>query len=352
MASTWACNLRCSYCFVDGRGLSGAAAAMSRAMAERLLDALDAGLSHVESICVHLYGGEPLLNFAALEALAARAANYPPERFSFAITTNGVCLSDRALELLDAGAFAVVLSLDGPPEVHDRCRRTAAGEPTHTRVMACLEALRARTRCLVRGSSVVRRGWRLREAQAYLRSLPVDCIKAQPVRALGPIPEALTRADYAAYHEDLEALGDQVIDEIERETAPRDDRFNARVLRLLAGEGGTTFCGAGDASFGVLPGGEVLPCVLLPAEGNRLGHIDDEGAGWVEAGRRWAEARPLRAECRGCAELGLCGGGCPALMPVCAESECVLNQWTCEIARRIYGHFRAAPERLLILAGA
>jgi uncharacterized protein len=352
VASTWDCNLRCAYCFVDRQGLTSALPPMSPALAMRLVDALHHGLEHVDSICIHPYGGEPLTNLPALEALVSRARHYPPGRFTFAITTNGTCLSDEALELLEAGRFAVVLSVDGPAHIHDQCRRSAAGEPTHALVVRALETLRSRTHCTVRGSSVVRRGWRLRDAEAYLRSLPIDCIKAQPIRAAEGSPFALTETDYAAYHQDLRQLGQQVMADIEADRAPHDDRFNARVLRLLTGEPCASFCGAGVTGFGIGPTGDVLPCVLLPPEGNLLGHIDADPSDWVEAGRQWAVSRPLRDECRECADLDLCGGGCPALMPVCGEDECRLSGWACEVARSIHQRFRDDPTKLLVLGGA
>jgi uncharacterized protein len=57
VATTWECNLGCSYCFVRQRGLSAAAMGMSPALAVRVVDALDEGLTDVEAICLHLYGG-------------------------------------------------------------------------------------------------------------------------------------------------------------------------------------------------------------------------------------------------------------------------------------------------------
>jgi hypothetical protein len=49
--------------------------------------------------------------------------------------------------------------------------------------------------------------------------------------------------------------------------------------------------------------------------------------------------------------LALCGGGCPAILPVCGAEECELVRKNCEVAVGIYDHFRANPEVLLGLAG-
>jgi uncharacterized protein len=283
--------------------------------------------------------------------MVRRAVEKRPGRFHFAITTNGVCTSPAAIDLLEAGHFQVVLSIDGPAEVHDSCRRTVSGAPTHATVMRFLEALRSRTGCWVRGSAVVRSGWSLAEASNYLRSLPVDVIKAQAVRLPNGAPYALSGAERQAYLDDLEKVGSQVIAELEAGRPPRDDRFSSRILQLLKGVKRRSFCGAGHTGFGITPDGTILPCVLMSPVGTRLGHVNGEPALWVQAGRRWRAARRPRPECRECSALPLCGGGCHVLKPVCGEDECDLIRRNCEIAVSIFEHFRPNPEALLALAG-
>lgn len=351
VATTWECNLACSYCFVRHRRLGAAPGRMSPALAARVIDALDEGLASVESICLHLYGGEPLENLPALEALLAQAQRKRPRRFRFAITTNGAGASPAAIDLLEAGRFQVVLSIDGPAEIHDECRRTPDGTPTHARVLGFLDALRSRTHCWVRGSAVVRSGWGLAQAYAYLSTLPVDVIKAQAVRLPRGARYALDEAQRRAYLDDLGAIGQKVIAELEAGRMPRDDRFSSRVLQLLKGERRRAFCGAGRTGFGIAPDGTVLPCVLLDAAEARLGHVDGDPAAWLRAGRRWRARRRVRAECRGCTALPLCGGGCPAMLPVCGDDECDMTRRSCEVARAIFEHFRGRQEALLALAG-
>jgi uncharacterized protein len=279
------------------------------------------------------------------------AARKYPGRFTWAVTTNGTVLSGEAIGLLAAGEFQVVLSIDGPARVHDECRRTRDGRPTHDQVLGFLHALRARTTCRVRGSAVVRSGWPLSRAVQYLRRLPLDAIKAQAVRGSEGAPGALSPSERDVYLQDLEALGRRVVADLERGQPPKDDRFSARVLQLLAGVRRDRFCAAGDTVFGIAPNGEVLPCVLLSGDDCLLGHVDDDPARWRQAGRQWWESRPLRAECQTCSALPLCGGGCPAILPVCGAEECDLVRKNCEVATAIYQHFRQTPKNLLALAG-
>ncbi len=351
VATTWECNLGCTYCFVRNRGLSVNTGRMSPESAVQVVDALDRGLSHVERVCIHLYGGEPLTNLPALEAMVDQAARKGSGRFCFAVTTNGVCADPSVYKLLDRGDFQVILSIDGPEEVHDECRRTLGGAPTHAQVLQFLKDVRAQTRCWVRGSAVVRSGWGLMQAVSYLSSLPVDAVKAQAVRVQPGTPYALTDREKKRYLYELEEVGKLVIHDLEAGRMPKDDRFSSRVLQLLTGKRRDSFCGAGYTTFGITPEGIVLPCVLMDRNEIELGYIDDDPAVWLQRGKQWRKDHPIRTECSQCSALPLCGGGCHAVMPVCGKDECEIVHKNCEVAISIYEHFRSNPEILLALAG-
>jgi uncharacterized protein len=171
------------------------------------------------------------------------------------------------------------------------------------------------------------------------------------VRGQQGTPWALTEAEKRTYLDDLEGVGREVVSELKAGRVPRDDRFSHRVLQLLAGMERDAFCGAGEVTFGITPTGEVLPCVLLAGDGCRLGHVDDDPEVWRGAGRRWRQSRAQASECEGCPARRLCGGGCPALMPVCGVDECEYVRKNCEIATHIFQHFQDEPVALLALAG-
>jgi len=324
---------------------------MSPETAVRVVDALDEGLTYVESISIHFYGGEPLINLRPIEAILKRSKEKKTGRFSFAVTTNGTCFSKAAFALLEEGKFQVILSIDGPAEIHDECRQTAEGAPTHARVMRFLSALRSQTTCRVRASAVVRSGWKLYQATEYLSKLPVDVIKAQAVRGPEGTPYTLSKTEKLDYLRDLEKIGRQVIAELEAGQIPKDDRFTNRILQLLKGDHRDAFCGAGYINFGVTPPGDIVPCVLMDPEGCHLGHVNDDPKVWVNAGRRWKESQVVRSECKACSSYRLCGGGCPAMIPICGSDECDITRKNCEIAVAIYELFRSKPEALLALVG-
>lgn len=350
VSTTWNCNLRCSYCFVNKCNLSTKNSIMTPELAKQLVDTLDEGLTHVKTICIHLYGGEPLTNLPALEAIVSQIRTKKDGRFRLAITTNGTISSPDVFELLQLGNFQVILSIDGPSEIHDECRVTLKGLPTHDTVINFLSELRSRTNCWIRGSAVVRSGWNLEQAASYLYKLPLDAIKAQAVRLPTNTLYSLNTIEKALYLQDLDKVGDKVIEDIEAGRKPHDDRFSSRILQLLMGISRKSFCGAGCTNFGIIPDGTILPCVLLNQSDNNLGHIYDNPHTWIRKGAEWKEIHKARKECYFCSAFSLCGGGCPALLPVCGDDECDIIRKNCEIATRIYYHFKSKPYKLLVLA--
>lgn len=350
VAPTWKCNLACSYCFIQDMREANERLNMSPEMAARVIDVMDDGLSGVDNIIIHVYGGEPFLNPAAIRAMVERGKEKKPGRFAFAVTTNGSILTDEVLDILEKGRFQVILSIDGPEAIHDECRRKGNGSPTHADVLKFLEAVRTRTSCYVWGASVVRSGWRLIQASEYLRTLPIHEIKAQAARLPHGAPFALSREELDFYKKDLESVGQMVISELEQGKKPLDNRFASRVLQQLVKGERMRFCDAGATNLGVTPDGVIKACLLLDEDSAILGHVNDDPEVWRESGRRWRD-KPLREKCASCENLAMCGGGCPAVIPLCGDEECEIIAKNCDVARRIYAHFKDNPEPLLGLAG-
>jgi uncharacterized protein len=346
------CNLTCRYCFV-GAGKFDYGKKYRKMLqpktARLLVESLPERLPWAKHFCIHFYGGEPLLNLDAIEE-AVDAALPKGKLFSFAVTTNGTVSSSKALSVLKKGRFNVILSIDGPAQIHDKLRRTKKDRPTHKKVLTFLEKAKAQN-LFVRGSSVIRNGWSLQEATKYLKTLPVDAIKAQAVRLPINNPLALDEKQRKKYFEELENVATQTVEQIRENKYPKDDRFSNRVLQILSRKRRGSFCGAGKWTFGMASDGTMLPCVLLAGkEDTVLGNISDNGE-WVKEGLKWSFDHRPRTSCQECWALPLCGGGCPSMLSVCGDDECELVRKNCELALGIYGSFLDSREDLLVLAG-
>jgi uncharacterized protein len=138
------CNFRCCYCVYSGR-YSGRHTLSRRKMkwsiAKKGIDCYmqQSGSAKIRSI--GFYGGEPLLNLPLIKKCAGYVRKSDGGKdVSFSITTNGSLLTGEAADFLAAENFSIVVSVDGPGEIHDRYRRYKNGLPTWQRVVSNVRA--------------------------------------------------------------------------------------------------------------------------------------------------------------------------------------------------------------------
>lgn len=149
------CNLRCKYCFLEGA--MSPKHHFSFMTEETVTKAIDffANLlesnpeSHRDYIpmpAIIFYGGEPLLNqnafFVALARISElkRAGILPPNQLTV-LNTNGTVVSERLIREIKEQDVRVVVSLDGPKEVHDSNRIFANHRGSFQRVFKNLQRL-------------------------------------------------------------------------------------------------------------------------------------------------------------------------------------------------------------------
>jgi len=106
------CNLRCLHCYSES-----APGQRERLPAEVVWEAIASAATEGYDV-VGFSGGEPLLYEPLGELLAA--ARRLDLRLS--VTTNGMLLDERRVGWLSGGNCLVAISLDGPPESHNRMR--------------------------------------------------------------------------------------------------------------------------------------------------------------------------------------------------------------------------------------
>lgn len=135
---TFACNLKCTYCFQKDTGRDKSSV-MSKEIIESLFKATN--LIHEErgtkkSPCMTLFGGEPLLKrkkqVAAVEEILLKCGEYD---YRVDAVTNGVELSYYSDMLSKYNIESIQVTLDGPKEVHDRRRIFANGKGSFDRIV-------------------------------------------------------------------------------------------------------------------------------------------------------------------------------------------------------------------------
>jgi uncharacterized protein len=141
------CNLDCEYCFFLSKEslYPGDRFRMTDAVLEayigQLLDAQPDG-----EVNIAWQGGEPTLmglDFFRRAVDLAERRRRPGQQLVHTIQTNGTLLNDDWARFLAEHRFLVGLSIDGPPDLHDRYRVDKKGRPSSERVLAGLAHLRA-----------------------------------------------------------------------------------------------------------------------------------------------------------------------------------------------------------------
>lgn len=141
--TTLACNFGCGYCYQGDRTShrDGHATAMSLDTAAQVARWVEGQLDDVqpERLVLSFLGGEPLLNTAAIRAIAshlAAATHTRGIRQVVTLVTNGLLLTEATVqELLPLGLAGVKVTLDGAREAHDRSRPLRGGQPTFDRII-------------------------------------------------------------------------------------------------------------------------------------------------------------------------------------------------------------------------
>lgn len=137
------CNFRCTYCYEEfARGT------MAPAVRTGIKRYLDQRITGLRQLNVEWFGGEPLYGLPAIEEIAPYASRLAEEHgvsFLGKVTTNGYLLTpDIVDKLLSWRIIAYQVTIDGPPEHHDRSRPTRDGRETFAVIFENLVAMKRR----------------------------------------------------------------------------------------------------------------------------------------------------------------------------------------------------------------
>lgn len=309
------CNMRCSYCFAIAGTYGKAAKKMGRETAFRAVDFLLKHSGENKEVTLTFFGGEPLLNFDLIQATvkyAREEACKVGKVVDFSLTTNGTLLNEDKIRFFSDNRIGVTVSMDGPPEVHDRNRRLMGGQGSYRAVLPKVLALIQghRTRPVGARATLTRGIPDLRRCLFHLLDLGFHEVGFSPVTSSDP--------NHYLSEADLDSLLDQF-----RELASlfRDRALEGRFLgfsnisnlvaELHAGEVKRYPCGAGLGLLGVSATGDLFLCHRLVE--NQEAFLGSLGKG-IDHEKRGLLLKELhlgkKADCHTCWVRHLCAGGC------------------------------------------
>lgn len=146
--TTYACNLRCPYCYegpvVEEERKS---ALMHPEMTQQVIKFICEQTleNRSQMVCIGLYGGEPLVNMECCETLLEQVSQFCKDysiKFYTTITTNGTLLTDSGYKRIGKYLSSIHVTLDGPQKFHDEKRRKKDGSGSYATILENLRLLK------------------------------------------------------------------------------------------------------------------------------------------------------------------------------------------------------------------
>ncbi len=336
------CNLRCDYCFEEGKGPRNMSDETAEAAIQFLLE------QETPRLQVLFFGGEPLLRFDLIQRTIARINSLlagTDRAVNYDMTTNGTLLDEKKLDYLRSAGVKFLLSLDGVGKDHDRYRHYANGRGSFDAIWKKLPLMKAYQPWM---------GVKMTVTPESCPNLP------HAVKALyeGGVNQFIIGYghDIPWRAEDQAAYQDALVRVCEYYLAKKYNKEPLRISMFEEGElgsdqGAEDFgCGAGRGRFCVDSIGDIYGCSKLATiTGMRKGVLPignvfqgitrpQNRATFLDSG---IENRPT---CQKCEFNDVCGGGCHAVNFKSTGDVYDPDDLTCRMVflnRRIHNYMRS-----------
>lgn len=308
------CNLQCAYCFESQQTPER----MLPQDATRILDISYTGFKEtypeMNYFMINLFGGEPLMNWEAIKALAdhIRSRKY---KARIGITTNLTLLTDEMIDYIEEHEMFILASIDGIKKIHDRNR-----SGSYDVVKKNVDRLVARELCYL--------------LEARMTVLPQDApflvagvknIVDMGIHNIAPVPVTdvlWKQKDLDALRASMDGLFDYYLSIANDPTNRKNiaikliDDYILDVLEPIRDE--IEPCTAGTnrwCSIGV--NGDIMPChqrhtLADHVEDLKIGNILTDQIDQSKIKRPEYRTTRESQRCRECAALSVCRGGCPS----------------------------------------
>jgi len=140
------CNMRCRYCAYSGIYLYNRKHSNKSMTPKVMRQAVDFYFSHSsanDEKNLSIYGGEPLYNYGLLKELVDYVKVKYTENAQYNMTTNGTLLDNEKIDFLVKNQFSLLISIDGPKDIHDQYRVFRNGKGTFDCIIRNLKKMKA-----------------------------------------------------------------------------------------------------------------------------------------------------------------------------------------------------------------
>ena len=340
--TTLQCNFACDYCIQGDHGdYNKHAAKMSLETAARVADWAERRLDELgaESYVLTFFGGEPLLNLPVVYYLAERmwhACQARGVRMLANVITNGLLLTPEVVDrLVPFGLNGVKITLDGDRDTHNRMRPLRGGQGTFDKIIANIRRVADKCRVAIGGNFDVETAdsypalldfLREQEFADKLSKVSFKPVIREPKQAPTPAPTvkgskfiALTAVAQepgglkgacmtsagtgTSACDSCHQLDDQMSflrEETKKRGFPTIDGVHMGPCEIHKNNAHT-----------IGPDGALFACPGFAGDAKQsTGHIDGRTDAWRSDAARRFEALAAWQECRDCAFIPVCAGGC------------------------------------------
>ncbi|NOZ13415.1 MAG: radical SAM protein [Acidobacteria bacterium] len=350
IAPTLDCNFACPYCYENR--LAGT---MSKETATRLIGFVDRRMKEVREVSVTWYGGEPLLAAEMVLSVTKRIRAICGSRgkdVSFFLVSNGYLLTETlASKLASAGISGIQITLDGPPEVHNRRRVLRGGGGTFHRLLESVRiAAEAFKTVKVRMNLDRENRGEWEKLAAILEAAGLSGKVRFEIANVDATNEANSEYKNKCLHP--EEFASEWVN-FARSAYRRGEDGLLKLPQM-------TVCSKVSAfAYVIGPGGDIYKCWNDVGDPKKVvSHVSESEA--PDKNRQWARFSPLQwRECRVCSLLPACMGRCPDLLEksgpetACGRwKHCLQEAVILHTMSKLKGGKNGKPEKQSAIAGA
>lgn len=325
IAPTMKCNFACPYCF-ETQGNSS----MNEDVKNALYQSVEAASLQGMHINVNWFGGEPLLEINTIHEISRKFIKICDEhkvKYRATIITNGYLINEETCQMFkEINIEAVQITLDGPPDTHDKRRVLKNNKPTFYKIIENIKLLQKNELQVAIRVNVDESNFH--ETEKLLDILEGEGIKKNIDFGLGHVMDYNDSGHKGSCLSCKEfANTDFIFEKLLRKRGFKD---NNSLYFPMPRPG---FCGADSLyTFVVDPEGYLYKCWCeIGIKKNSCGSITNSGSdNMVTLNRNkmnlanWMLSSPQEfVECKDCTVLPYCMGGCPYVMKISGKPQCV-----------------------------
>lgn len=316
------CNLACRYCYCGTcRDITPNQGVMSESIARQAITWLFAMSGKSETVSITFFGGEPLMNKRVLRfaiEYSQKLAKLHGKKVYYSMTTNGTLLDDEVIDFIKKYNFGLMVSLDGPPALHNKQCPTRGGKDSFDAAVTGIKRLMKRRRSVTVRCTMVHPMPKMMDLIRYFEEFGFTrIVLGRVVNPLNPSPVDCTKDDFVeSDRQEREEVIPWILNELSAGRTPKYHPYASFIAAQdtdAQGAKANPFkCGACRGTTTVGADGTLYPCHrFVGMEAWKIGNIQS-GPDLERCKQFWRNYRnSIEKKCEACWLWAQCHGPCP-----------------------------------------